>query len=80
MNTTTSNFDKDKAAIKMVILTKTGDTNAVWYNFLKHNSWSHGNIINGMKRRFLNSRMANSAQVLQFYNNQTDMLIEEHHQ
>lgn len=79
MSTVNSNFDKDKAVIKMVILTKTGD-NPVWYNFLKHNSWSHSNIINGMKRRFMNSRLSNSAQVIQFYNNQTDMLIEEHHQ
>ncbi|WP_417365612.1 hypothetical protein [Flavobacterium beibuense] len=72
------NFDKDQAVVKMVILTKSGKDNYTWYNFLKYNNRSTDQIISGMKRRFMESKLADSAQVLQFYNNKTQELIEEH--
>lgn len=73
-----SNFDKSEARIKMVALTKPGSENVVWYNFLKHNNREKSNIIDGMKRRFMESKLVNTAQVLQFYDNITGNLIEEH--
>lgn len=74
-----SNFDKSHARIKMVALTeKSGSGNIVWYNFLKHNNWEKSKIIDGMKRRFMNSKIAPGTRVLQFYDNVTGNLIEEH--
>lgn len=74
-----SNFDKGRARIKMVALTeKSTSENIVWYNFLKHNNWEKAKIIDGMKRRFLDSKNASTTRVLQFYDNTTGNLIEEH--
>ncbi len=74
-----SNFNTSQARIKMVALTeKTECENVVWYNFLKHNNWEKEKIIAGMKRRFLNTGIASTTRVLQFYDNTTGNLIEEH--
>lgn len=74
-----SNFNKSEAIIKMVALTEKSEAeNVVWYNFLKHNNWEKSKIIDGMKRRFLSSGIASTTRVLQFYDNATGNLIEEH--
>ena len=75
-----SNFNPNPR-VKLVGLMKTGKQNVVWYNFKKHNSKSKEQIIDGMKRRFLDKQeFASACQVLQFYDCVTGNLIEEYKQ
>ena len=71
-------FCKVNSRIKLKIMTKPGQLNETWYSPLKHNKRSVDSIIAGMKRRFLNSKYVSVAQVLLFYDNQADTLIEKH--
>lgn len=71
-------YSSEKSRIKMVILTKPGEQNHTWYNFARLNSRSTQHIIDGMKKRFAESALAAKAQVLQFYDNTTGLLIEQH--
>lgn len=72
-------FDKIESKIKMVILTKPGLENKVWYNFLKENEKPLPQIIRNMMRRFKDIKLlVSQAQVIQFYDNKTNKLIEEH--
>lgn len=71
-------IDREKSKIRMKILTKGDNDNFPWYNFLKENNKPVNEIIAGMKMRFMKHPIAQETQVLQFYDNQTGQLLEEH--
>jgi len=60
---------------------KTGVDNVIWYNFKKHNAKEKPQIIDGMKRRFLEKpELVRNCQVLQFYDCVTGEKLEEYKQ
>lgn len=73
-------FDRNTARIKMVVLNKNGIKNFRWYSHDKYTNASKADkdIIAGMLRRFMEQPNAKDAQVIQFYDNQTDTLIDEY--
>lgn len=83
-------FCKNCSKIKMVILLKSGNNhlklkgsngrnyNPSWYSHLSKNNKPTTAITSGMLRRFHKSNYANCTNKVQFYNNITKTLIEEH--
>ena len=71
-------FEKEKSKIKMVILTKRKESNAVWYSPLKQNSKPERTIIEGMMRRFQQNKLFNVTNVVQFYDIASNELIAEY--
>jgi len=68
-------FEKEKSKIKMVILTKAKQDNAVWYSPVKQNKKPEKTIIEGMLRRFQKSKLFAITNVVQFYNTESNTLI-----
>ncbi|MFL9844713.1 hypothetical protein [Flavobacterium rhizosphaerae] len=71
-------IDREKSKIRMKILTKGNKENFPWYNFLKENNKPPHEIIARMKSRFMKHAIAQETQVIQFYDNHTGQLLEEH--
>jgi hypothetical protein len=67
--------DPEKSKIKMVVLTKAKENNAVWYSPVKQNKKPEKTIIEGMLRRFQNSKLFEITNVVQFYDIETNSLI-----
>ena len=68
-------FEKEKSKIKMVILTKAKESNAVWYSPVKQNTKPEKTIMAGMLRRFQNSKLFAITNVVQFYDTNSNTLI-----
>ena len=62
-------FDKDISKIKMVILTKTKEKNAVWWSPINQNKRKSELVIRSMLRRFEKSQLITITNVVQFYEN-----------
>jgi hypothetical protein len=62
-------FAPESSKIKMVILTKKDESNAVWYSPIQQNKRSNESIIKSMLRRFEKHRLAKITNVVQFYEN-----------
>ena len=60
-------FSPTESKIKMVILTKHGFENEVWYSPIKQNRWRNERILDGMLRRFKKHPMAGFTNCLQFF-------------
>lgn len=71
-------FDKLESKIKMVILTKHGFENAVWYSILKYNKKEDTYIIKTMLRRFQEHEIYKQTNCIQFYDNSTGQFIEQY--
>ena len=69
-------FEKETSKIKMVILTKTKENNAVWWSPINQNSRRNELIVNGMIRRFKANEIAKITNVIQFY--EKGILIAQH--
>jgi hypothetical protein len=68
-------FEKEKSKIKMVILTKSKESNKVWYSPLKQNNKPEKTIIAGMLRRFNANKIFAITNVVQFYDTSSNTLI-----
>ena len=76
--------------VKMCILLKNGNdhlkyrnsrgklSNPVWYSLLKHNNKSEVQLIEGMLRRFSESPLVSSANMLIFYQNGNNVELHTH--
>lgn len=62
-------FAPEKSKIKMVILTKTKENNAVWWSPINQNKRNSESVINSMLRRFEKHALAKITNVVQFYEN-----------
>lgn len=64
----------------MVVLTKPGMANYEWHSFEKYDKSSKADkeIIAGMLRRFMEKDYAQNAQVIQFYDNRQNLLIDQY--
>ena len=71
-------FDKDKSKVRMAALTKNGYNDITWFSILDHDHKPVKTIIEGMKRRLENYDKNKITQVLQFYDNQTNQLIDQY--
>ena len=73
-------YNPDTARIKMVILTKNSKANYEWHSYDKYNNSSKPDkdIIAGMLRRFMAKPYSADAQVIQFYDNKTGVLIDQY--
>jgi hypothetical protein len=60
-------FSAEKSKIKMVILTKGTNTNAVWFSPINQNKRPNALVITSMLRRFKKSAYANITNMIQFY-------------
>ena len=69
-------FEKETSKIKMVILTKTKENNAVWWSPINQNKRRNELIIKGMIRRFKNNEIIKITNVIQFY--EKGILIAQH--
>ena len=69
-------FDKEQSKIKMVILTKGKEQNAVWFSPIKHNKRKSELVIRSMLKRLKNNKeLFSKTNVVQFYQN--NVLITE---
>ena len=73
-------YDKENARIRMVILTINGKPNYEWHSPEKYDksSKSDKDIIAGMLRRFMEKEYAKDAQVIMFYDNKTNVLLDRY--
>lgn len=62
-------FAPEKSKIKMVILTKTKEKNAVWWSPINQNKRNSESVITSMLRRFEKHALAKITNVVQFYEN-----------
>ena len=62
-------FDKEKSKIKMVILTKSKERNAVWWSPINQNKRKSELVIRSMLKRFERSKLYAITNVVQFYEN-----------
>lgn len=62
-------FAPEKSKIKMVILTKTKEKNAVWWSPINQNKRNSESVIASMLRRFEKHTLAKITNVVQFYEN-----------
>ncbi|WP_337967211.1 hypothetical protein [uncultured Flavobacterium sp.] len=62
-------FAPEKSKIKMVILTKTKEKNAVWWSPINQNKRNSESVIKSMLRRFEKHGLAKITNVIQFYEN-----------
>lgn len=62
-------FAPEASKIKMVILTKTKQENAVWWSPINQNKRNSQRIIESMLRRFEKHALAKITNVIQFYEN-----------
>ncbi len=60
-------FDKVESRIKMVILTKHGHPNAVWWSPINQNQRKRELVVMGMITRFKRHRTAAVTNMLQFF-------------
>ena len=62
-------FVPESSKIKMVILTKSKQENAVWWSPINQNKRNSQRIIESMLRRFEKHALAKITNVIQFYEN-----------
>ena len=62
-------FTPEASKIKMVILTKSKQENAVWWSPINQNKRNSQRIIESMLRRFEKHALAKNTNVIQFYEN-----------
>ena len=62
-------FTPEASKIKMVILTKSKQENAVWWSPINQNKRNSQRIIESMLRRFEQHALAKITNVIQFYEN-----------
>ena len=62
-------FASETSKIKMVILTKSKQENAVWWSPINQNKRNSQRIIESMLRRFEKHALAKITNVIQFYEN-----------
>lgn len=62
-------FAPEKSKIKMVILTKTKEKNAVWWSPINQNKRNSESVITSMLRRFEKHTISKITNVVQFYEN-----------
>lgn len=62
-------FVPENSKIKMVILTKGNENNAVWWSPIKENKRKSESIIKNMLKRFEKHALAKITNVIQFYEN-----------
>lgn len=62
-------FVPESSKIKMVILTKSKQSNAVWWSPINQNKRNSQRIISSMLRRFEKHALAKITNVIQFYEN-----------
>ncbi|TAF59134.1 MAG: hypothetical protein EAZ58_13975 [Flavobacterium sp.] len=62
-------FAPETSKIKMVILTKSKQDNAVWWSPINQNKRNSQRIIESMLRRFEKHALAKITNVIQFYEN-----------
>lgn len=62
-------FDKEKSKIKMVILTKSKERNAVWWSPINQNKRKSELVIRSMLKRLEKSKLFVITNVVQFYEN-----------
>jgi hypothetical protein len=62
-------FTPEASKIKMVILTKSKQDNAVWWSPINQNKRNSQRIIESMLRRFEKHALAKITNVIQFYEN-----------
>lgn len=62
-------FVPESSKIKMVILTKSKQNNAVWWSPINQNKRNSQRIITSMLRRFEKHALAKITNVVQFYEN-----------
>ena len=62
-------FTPEASKIKMVILTKSKQENAVWWSPINQNKRNSQRIIESMLRRFEKHALAKITNVIQFYEN-----------
>ncbi|OAZ04685.1 hypothetical protein [Flavobacterium succinicans] len=62
-------FAPEASKIKMVILTKSKQENAVWWSPINQNKRNSQHIIESMLRRFEKHALAKITNVIQFYEN-----------
>ena len=62
-------FASESSKIKMVILTKSKQSNAVWWSPINQNKRNSQRIIESMLRRFEKHALAKITNVIQFYEN-----------
>ena len=62
-------FDKEKSKIKMVILTKSKERNAVWWSPINQNKRNSELVIRSMLKRLEKSKLFVITNVVQFYEN-----------
>ncbi|MDL2143557.1 hypothetical protein QQY79_13585 [Flavobacterium tructae] len=60
-------FAPEQSKIKMVILTKTKEKNAVWWSPINQNKRNTESIVTSMLRRFEKHALAKITNVVQFY-------------
>jgi hypothetical protein len=62
-------FASETSKIKMVILTKTKQSNTVWWSPINQNKRNSQSVITSMLRRFEKHALAKITNVVQFYEN-----------
>jgi hypothetical protein len=62
-------FASETSKIKMVILTKTKQSNAVWWSPVNQNKRNSQSVVTSMLRRFEKHTLAKITNVVQFYEN-----------
>jgi hypothetical protein len=62
-------FTPEKSKIKMVILTKSKEKNAVWWSPTNQNNRNTESVVTSMLRRFETHALAKITNVVQFYEN-----------
>jgi hypothetical protein len=62
-------FTPETSKIKMVILTKSKESNAVWWSPINQNKRKSESVVTSMLRRFENHALAKITNVVQFYEN-----------
>lgn len=62
-------FAPESSKIKMVILTKSKESNAVWWSPINQNKRNSQSVITSMLRRFEKHALAKITNVIQFYEN-----------
>lgn len=62
-------FASESSKIKMVILTKSKESNAVWWSPINQNKRNSQSVITSMLRRFEKHALAKITNVVQFYEN-----------
>ncbi|MBA0884939.1 hypothetical protein [Flavobacterium undicola] len=62
-------FAPESSKIKMVILTKSKESNAVWWSPINQNKRNSQSVVTSMLRRFEKHALAKITNVIQFYEN-----------